>query len=115
MHHKTTFIHSSPVLKPHLGGAVVSVLGSWHGGCAFDNQLRRNFFPTYFRLLPLLKHVRKVDSGFGKKFVLVLVWESQETMCVTDCHDMTLAVKVALNLNTTNNCFEKDKYESFKI
>ena len=23
-------------------------------------------------------------------------------MCVTDCHDMTLAVKVALNLNTTN-------------
>ena len=23
-------------------------------------------------------------------------------MCVTDCHDMTLAVKVALNPNTTN-------------
>ena len=23
-------------------------------------------------------------------------------MCVTKCHDMTLAVKVALNLNTTN-------------
>ena len=23
-------------------------------------------------------------------------------MCVTDCHDMTLAVNVALNLNTTN-------------
>ena len=24
-------------------------------------------------------------------------------MCITDCHDMTLAVKVVLNLNTTNN------------
>ena len=23
-------------------------------------------------------------------------------MCVTNCHDMTIAVKVALNLNTTN-------------
>ena len=23
-------------------------------------------------------------------------------MCVTDCHDMTLAVKVVLNLNTAN-------------
>ena len=27
-------------------------------------------------------------------------------MCVTDCHDMTLAVKVALNPNTTNQLME---------
>ena len=26
-------------------------------------------------------------------------------MCVTDCHDMTLAVKVALNPNTTSQSF----------
>ena len=32
-----------------------------------------------------------------RKVVSVLVWESQEThRCVTDCHDMTLAVTVAL-------------------
>ena len=31
-----------------------------------------------------------------------MVWESQKHICVTDRHDMTLAVKVALNPNTTN-------------
>ena len=56
----------------------------------FDPRLRQTFFPAYFRLSPLQKHVKKVVGGFGKKFVLVLVWESQETLCVTDCHDMTL-------------------------
>ena len=34
---------------------------------------RRTFFPEYFRLSPLLKHVRKVVGGFGRKVVLVLV------------------------------------------
>ena len=29
-------------------------------------------------------------------------------MCVTDRHDMTLAVKVALNPNTTNQLSQKD-------
>ena len=37
------------------------------GGCVFDPQLRRLFFPAYFRLSPLQKHVRKVVGGFGKK------------------------------------------------
>ena len=36
-------------------------------------SLRRTFFPAYFRLSPLLKHVRKVVGGLGKKVVLVLV------------------------------------------
>ena len=44
-----------------------------------QTRLRRNFFAVYFRLSPLLKHVRKVVGGFGKKFMLILVWESQET------------------------------------
>ena len=35
--------------------------------------------------------------------MLVLVWENQVThLSVTDRHDMTLAVTVALNPNTTN-------------
>ena len=36
-------------------------------GCEFDPLLRRLFFPAYFRLSSLQKHVRKVVGGFGKK------------------------------------------------
>ena len=64
---------------PHPDGSVVSMSDSWPGDCEFDILLRQNFFPTYFLLSLLLKHVRKVVGGYGKKFVLVLVWESQET------------------------------------
>ena len=53
--------------KPRLGGSVVSVSDSCPGGCEFDPRLRRLFFPAYFRLSPLQKHVRKVVRGFGKK------------------------------------------------
>ena len=45
---------------------MVSVSDSWPGGCEFDPQLRRTFFPAYFRVPPLQKHVRKVVGGFGK-------------------------------------------------
>ena len=48
-------------------GSVVSVSDSWPGGCEFDPRLKRLFFPAYFRLSPLQKHVRKVVGGFGKK------------------------------------------------
>ena len=59
---------------PRRGGSVVSVSDSSPGGCEFDPRLRRTFFPAYFRLSPLQKHVRKVVGGFGKKnVVLVLV------------------------------------------
>ena len=52
---------------------------------------------------PLQKHVKKVDSGFGKKScVSTGVRKPGNTLCVIDCHDMTLVVKVALNPNTTN-------------
>ena len=66
-------------LVPRPGGSVLRVLDSSPGGCEFETQLMRNFFAAYFHLSPLLKHARKVVSAFGKKFVLVLVWESQET------------------------------------
>ena len=52
---------------PRPGGSVVSVSDSRPGGCEFDPRLSPTFFPAYFRLLPLQKHVRKVVGGFGKK------------------------------------------------
>ena len=55
---------------PRPGGTVVRVSCLSPGGCKFETQLRRTFFPAYFRLSPLLKHVRKVVGGFGKKIVL---------------------------------------------
>ena len=83
---------------PRPGGSVVSVSDSWPGGCEFDPRLRRLFFPAYFRLSSLQKHVRKVVGGFGKKScVSTGVRKPGKHINVTDRHDMTLAVKVALN------------------
>ena len=48
--------------------------------------------------------MRKVVGGFGKKSCISTgVRKPGKHMCVTDCHDMTLAVKVALNPNTTKH------------
>ena len=81
---------------PRPGGSVVSVSDSWPGGCEFEARLRRAFFPAYFRLSSLQKHVRKVVGGFEKKScVSAGVRKPGNTY-----HDMTLAVKVALNPNT---------------
>ena len=51
---------------------------------------------------PLQKHVRKVVGGFGKKSYVSIGVRKPGNMCATDCHDMTLAVKVVLNPNITN-------------
>ena len=46
----------------------------------------------------------KESVALERKVVLVLVCEkARKHICVTDRHDITLAVKVALNPNTTNN------------
>ena len=66
-----SILHTSD--QPRPGGSVVSVSYSLPGGSEFETQLRRTFFPAYFRLSLLLKHVEKVAGGFGKKAVLVLV------------------------------------------
>ena len=79
---------------------LVSMSDSWPGGCELDTLLRPTFFP-YSCLSPQLKHVKKIVCGFGKKLVLVLVWEGQK-MPVHHRHDMLLAVKVAINPNTIN-------------
>ena len=60
-------------------------------------QLEANFFPVYFRLSSLKKHVRKVVEGFGKKSYKYWCEKARKHMYVTNRHDMTLAVKVALN------------------
>ena len=45
-----------------LSGERVGLMTWW-----FDPRLRRLFFPAYFRLSPLQKHVRKVVGSLGKK------------------------------------------------
>ena len=75
------------------GGSVVSVSDSWPGGCEFDPQLRRLFFLAYFCLSPLQKHMR-ISTGVRKP--------GNTCASLTTIHDMTLAVKVQLNPNTTN-------------
>ena len=63
-------------------------------------------FVSEFRLSPIQKHVRKVVGGFGKKSCVSTGVRKPGNTCVTDRHDMTLAVKVALNPNTINqSCF----------
>ena len=53
------------------------------------------------------KHVGKVVGVFGKKIcVSTGARKPGKHMCVTDLHDMTLAVKVALNPNTTNQQYK---------
>ena len=39
----------------------------WPGGCEFQTRLRGTCFPAYFRLSPVLTHVRKVVGDFEKE------------------------------------------------
>ena len=90
--------------EPCPGGSVVSESDWIPGGCEFDLQLRQTSLPTYFRLSPLQKHVGKVVGGFWKKScVSTGVSKPGNTMGITDHHDITLAVKLPVNLNATNN------------
>ena len=60
-------------------------------------------FPINFQRIFASHLCRKVVGGFGKKSCVEYLCEkARKHICVTDCHDMTLAVKVALNPNTTN-------------
>ena len=68
------------------------------------------FFLEYFRLSPLQKHVRKAFSGFGKKSCVSTCVRKPGNTCVTDRHDMTLAVKVVLNPSTNNQFPEENAF-----
>ena len=50
----------------------------------------------------LLYYLRKVVGGFGKKSCVSTGVRKPGNICVTDHHDITFAVKVELNSNTTN-------------
>ena len=80
-----------------MGGSVVSVSDLWPDGCEFDTRLRHTLFLAYFHLSPLQKHLRKVVSGFEKKSCVSTGVRKPGNTCASHCHDMTLAVKVALN------------------
>ena len=70
------------------------------GSGEFETLLWQTFFLAYFHLSPLLKHVRKVVDGFGKKVVIVLVYR----------HNMTFAVGVVLNPSTIYQLESKTTY-----
>ena len=58
---------------------------------------------VFFHLSPLQKHVRKVEGGFGKKSCVSTGVRKPGNACASPTAIiMTLAVKVALNRNTTN-------------
>ena len=95
-----------PPPPPPPCSSVVSMSDSWPGVCEFDPRLWRTFFPAYFRLSPLQKHVRKVVSGFRKKSCVSSGVRKPGNTCA---HDMTLAVIEALNLITT----KQNLYASF--
>ena len=61
---------------PRLSASVVSV-----SGCEFDPWLSLTFFLVYFCLSPLLKHVRKVFCGFGKKSCVSTAVRKQGNTC----------------------------------
>ena len=75
------------------GGSVVSVSDSRPGGCEFDPRLKRTFFLANFRISLLQKHVRKAVGGFGKKNCVSTGVRKPGNTCVTDRHDMTVALK----------------------
>ena len=54
-----------------LSGERVGLMTWWL--CVRVSIEAKYLFSAYFHLSPLLKLVRKVVGGFGKKFVLVLV------------------------------------------
>ena len=106
-HHMGNWNYQKCTLLGWLGVEHVKLMTWWF---EFNTLLRQAFFPAYFSLPPLLKHVRKVVSGFGKisKVVLVhvLVWESQETHERHDNgHDNDLGCYSGVKPNTTNKKF----------
>ena len=78
-------------------------VGLMTGGCEFDPRLRRTSFSDVFSPFISAEACEKSSWWFRKKSCARAGCEkARKHMCVTDHHDMTLAVKVALTPNTTN-------------
>ena len=80
-----------------LSGECVGPMTWW---LRLQSPVEAAFLSSVF--LPLQKHVRKVVGGFGKKSCVSTGVRKPGNTCITDRHDMTSAVKVVLNPNTTN-------------
>ena len=66
------------------------------------SPVEATFLAGVFSLFISAEACGKVVGGFGKKSCVSTGVRKPGNTCVTDRHDMTLAVKVALNPNTTN-------------
>ena len=67
-------------MEPRPDGSVASMSDWWLGGCEFHPRLRQTFSLVYFRLSPLLKHVRKV---VGKKSCVSIGVRKPGNTCVS--------------------------------
>ena len=105
------FLHIAPPEWPR--GKRVRLMTWW---LWVRPRLRRLFFPAYFRLSSLQKHVEKSSRWLWKE-KLCKYWceKARKHICVTDCHDMTLAVKVALNSNTINQLYAYHEPENYLV
>ena len=86
-------------------------LSGEHGGLmtwwlGVRSPVEANFLSAVFSPLTSEEACEK-SSRWLRKEKLCLYWceKARKHKCVTDRHDMTLAVKVALDPNTTNNFF----------
>ena len=87
------------MFRPRLRGSVmshlvvVSSISGW-GEVSFQHIFASHLCRSMWE---------KKSVALERKVVLVLrCQKARKYMCITNCHDMTLAVKVALNPNTTN-------------
>ena len=67
-----------------------------------ENSGNPIFFSGVFSPLTSAEACGNSSRGFGKKSCVSTAVRKPGNICVTDRYDMTLAVKVALNPNTTN-------------
>ena len=103
MHHSHQFLRRVRSWAPRPSGSVVSALDSQADGCEFDPRLRRTFLSGIFSPLTSGEACEKSSRWLWKeKLCKYTCEEARKHMCITDHHDMTLAVKVALNPNTIN-------------
>ena len=99
---------------PHQGGSVVSVSDSWPGGFWVPFPVEANFLSGVFSPLTSAEACEKSSPWLWKENCVSTGVRKPGNICVTDHHDMTLAVKVTLNPNTTTIKMRTFKDETLK-
>ena len=84
-------------------------LAQWWACLVCRSPVEASFLPGIFSPLTSAEACEKSSRWLWKEKLSTGV-RKPGNMCITDCHDMTLAVKVALNANTINqsNIIETD-------